>query len=146
MITLKIIVILLTVTSWLAGFLTYDLFFRVRKIIRKNKMTMIIKLILISLITCFIIDVSGVLDSMDNMLQKVLGNKMYRVPKPFSCSLCMTFWCCLFYLLFSGNFTLALVSFTCVLSMLTPIITRILYFIRDFLDRVIENLEDYFSL
>lgn len=107
---------------------------------------MIYELILISLITCFIIDVSGVIDSMDNMLQKKLRNKMYKVPKPFSCSLCMTFWCCLFYLIITGNFTLGLVSFTCILSMLTPITTRILYFIRDFLDRVIENLEDYFSL
>lgn len=107
---------------------------------------MIINLILISFITCYIIDISGIIDSLDSFLQKKFKSPVYHTPKPFNCSLCMAFWFGLIYLLLAGSLTLPLITITCLLSMLTPVITRLLYFIRGFLDKVLEGFETYFNL
>jgi len=99
-------------------------------------------LFLIAFIAVFIIDYSGFIDEMGKMLTKVLASKVpLHIPKPFSCSLCTTFWVGLIYLLCIGKltiFTLALLGIVCIL---TPEILSIIYFGKDIINKVFEYLE-----
>ena len=42
--------------------------------------------------------------------EKIISNKLkfgqFKLPKPFSCPLCMTWWCCLIYIICIKQFTL----------------------------------------
>ena len=64
---------------------------------------MILNLLLINLILSYIIDVSGAVDSIKSFLKRILTKGKMSDPnyslKPFDCSLCMTFWVSLIYLL-----------------------------------------------
>lgn len=62
-----------------------------------------LNLLMITTIVCFVIDVSGIVDSIESMLSRWRG-KPCKLIKPFSCSLCMSFWIGLIYVLF--NFSL----------------------------------------
>lgn len=79
----------------------------------------IIDLILIAVIVVFIIDISGVVNSIKSGLKWVmtkgkLNSSDYRL-KPFDCSLCMNFWTSLIYLLIIGKFTLPYIACVCVI-------------------------------
>lgn len=58
---------------------------------------MILDLFLITIIICFIVDISGLIESIEWWLSKWLKVPC-KIPKPFSCSLCMTFWIGLIYI------------------------------------------------
>lgn len=58
---------------------------------------MILDLFLITIIICFLIDISGIIESIEWWLSKWLKVPC-KIPKPFSCSLCMTFWIGLIYI------------------------------------------------
>lgn len=62
-------------------------------------------IICIAVIVVFVVDYSGVVENVKKMLWRwVKGNKVY-IPfsvKPFDCSLCLTFWIGLIYLLVMG--------------------------------------------
>lgn len=74
-----------------------------------------------------VIDLSGIIDSLDSLLSKVLGVKAH-VPKPFSCSLCMTHWTGLIWLLCTGKLTLMLYAWLLLLSLLTTVVADLLRF------------------
>ena len=96
---------------------------------------MIIKLILIQLIIVFIIDLSGAVDSLKLFLSKILTKGKIQTTnfdfKPFTCSLCMTWWIGLIYLLICHSFTIPYIALVALLSFLTPISNSILLLIKD---------------
>lgn len=79
---------------------------------------MIIDLLLINAIVSMIF-LSGFVDSIDEAIYKRF--KPYHLPRPFSCALCMTTWCCIIWLLINGNLTL----FTLMLSLLSATLTSV---------------------
>ena len=85
----------------------------------------LVDLLLLSVIICFIVDISGAL-------------RKFR--KPWSCSLCMTFHCGILYLLFTGNFTIQGVAFVAVLSMMSPIITGFLLTLKELLNYILHKI------
>lgn len=101
-------------------------------------------LLIITAIIVFIIDLSGIV----LILKKKLWKKLYGIIpfkedwslKPFDCSLCMTFWIGLLYLIIIGSFTIPYIGYVCLLSFLTPIIQEILLMIKDLLIRLIRIL------
>lgn len=99
---------------------------------------MIVNLLLITLIIVFIIDLSGIIDSIETVLSKFLNGKA-RVPKPFSCSLCMTWWVGLIYLLCIHQFTLIWISIVALFAFLTPVFSAILVWIRETLIWVVDK-------
>lgn len=105
------------------------------------------KLFLIAFIAVFIIDYSGFIDEMGKILTKVLASKVpLRIPKPFSCSLCTTFWVGLIYLLCIGKltiFTLALLGIVCIL---TPEILSIIYFGKDLFNNIMDSISKFLNL
>lgn len=99
---------------------------------------MLIDLFLITLIIVFIIDISGFVDEMETILSKWLKGKA-RVPKPFSCSLCMTWWTGLIYLLIIGEFTLLWIATVALFALLSGVLATLLICVRETLNWVIEK-------
>lgn len=102
--------------------------------------------ILIAVICVCIIDLSGFVESIDWGLQKWLGSPLYHVPKPFSCSLCMTWWCCFFYMLIYGCLSLYGIAAALVIALFTPVIEHTVTIIRDIADRLVFVIASFFSI
>ena len=96
---------------------------------------MIIELILIQLIIVFIIDLSGAVDSFKLFISKILTKGKIQTTnfdlKPFTCSLCSTWWIGLIYLLICHSFTIPYIALVALLSYLTPLSSSILLLIKD---------------
>jgi hypothetical protein len=95
------------------------------------------ELILITFLVVWIIDLSGIIDSIENGLGKWLKCKV-NIPKPFSCSLCSTWWVGLIYLLIVGKFNLYMIAYVGLLAFLTPFFYNLLILIRDLLNKLID--------
>ena len=108
----------------------------------------LIKLLLISLIVVFIVDISGAIESLKSGIKWVLtkgkmNHSNYSL-KPFDCSLCMTFWCCLLYLYLVGEFTLPYIAFTCLLATFTGLFKSAILLVEDVLIKIIQAIyENY---
>ena len=96
---------------------------------------MIIELILIQLIIVFIIDLSGAVESFKLFISKILTKGKIQTTnfdlKPFTCSLCSTWWVGLIYLLICHSFTIPYIALVALLSFLTPLSSSILLLIKD---------------
>lgn len=86
---------------------------------------MFLDLLLIAVVVCFVVDISGALRNFK---------------KPFSCSLCMTWWTGLIYLLVTGNFNLLGIAWVAFLSMMSSVITGILLWFREIVTCIIVKL------
>ena len=106
--------------------------------------TTIINLLLIQFIIVGIIDVSGFVQELEAFLSKWLKIRA-KIPKPFSCSLCTTWWTGLIYLLITGNLTLPLVAFTLFISLLTTVTKDIIYLIQDIFIKIIDIISKMIS-
>lgn len=108
---------------------------------------MFLDLLFLALITVFIIDYSGVIQSLEEGLQKWLKmpNRAH-IPKPFSCSLCMTFWLGLFYLLITAHFSLMGVAYVCFLAAMSQVLFMAINFVKGLFIKVIILLEDALDL
>lgn len=109
-------------------------------------MKAVLDLLLLTVIICFIIDVSGISNDIKKFVSKLILKytkiKIYWEElklKPFLCSLCMTFWSGLGYLLFTSNFTIPYIALVSFLSLISSNISGFLFCIKDIL-ALIENL------
>lgn len=98
-------------------------------------------IILISLICVFVIDCTDIIPT----VKRRIGNLIYHrdvnlTLKPFDCSLCMSFWCGLFYILLTGSFSLPLLFLVCLSSYFTPIYKEIYDFVTDMMQTLISNI------
>lgn len=113
-------------------------------------MEVILDLILIQIIVCMIVDLSGIIDSIKTAISKILTKGKISTTdfdiKPFSCSLCMTFWTCLIYLFITGHFTILFIAVTCLLAYLAQIMTSILITIKDILIKINDLIYKLFRL
>lgn len=101
----------------------------------------LLNLLFLSIITCFIVDISGFIDTIKTTLSKILTkNKIntsnFRL-RPFDCSLCCVWWICLGYLIYAHIFTIPYIAFVAVLSLCSKNITGILIFWGDLITSVI---------
>lgn len=105
------------------------------------------QLLLIQLICVLLIDVAGVPeDFLTPIVKRLTGAKIGTIGKPFSCSLCMTFWTGLIFLLATGNFTLVNFTLVILVACLTPVTVMLWFFANDFLKKMIDTIYDYFNL
>lgn len=104
-------------------------------------------LILIGFIVVFIIDYSGFIEEADKILTKVLKSKIaLHIPKPFSCSLCSTFWLGLIYLLCVGQFNLLNIAGVIVVSAFTPEILAFIYFMKDLYNYIMDGITKFLNM
>ena len=98
----------------------------------------IFDLILLQLITVFIVDLSGGIESLKLFISGYLTKSKIKSTdfsmKPFDCSLCMMHWVGLIYLLVTG-FSIPSYAVVCILSLLTPVTSNLLLYIRDSINK-----------
>lgn len=99
-----------------------------------------IDMFLLSLVTVYIVDLSGFTDSWKGALSAWLKRPVLKSIKPFDCSLCMTWWVCLTYALISGHLTLPFIAYAALLSFLSYPMGQILIFIREGILALINKL------
>ena len=93
-----------------------------------------IDLLLLCLVVIFIVDISGWTDTWLGWLSRWLGHTVKEF-KPFTCSLCMTWWTGLIYLLITGRLCITLVAYVALLAWLSFPLSQLLIFIRELLLR-----------
>ena len=106
---------------------------------------MLYQLLLIQIIIVFIIDLSGIIDTLKSVISRLLtgySNFNQFSIKPFDCSLCMMFWSGLIYIIASAHFCLLNLLWVCLLSYLTPITNTILINIKDILLYLLNKIYD----
>lgn len=92
-----------------------------------------IELLIIQLFVVFVIDLSGIIEEMEKIIAKWLKVTKVHIPKPFSCSLCTTFWLSIIYILCTGHFTIPYIGFCALMAYLTPAAYNILIALKDIL-------------
>jgi hypothetical protein len=101
----------------------------------------ITNLLLIAVIIVNLIDLSGFIDEIEKGLSKWLHINAH-IPKPFSCSYCLTHWVGLIYLIASGQITLANYAILLVICFLTPEINDIELWFKQAIDRILATFFD----
>lgn len=96
---------------------------------------MLIDLLLLNVATCYIVDVSGVMDSIKEAVWKYAfkSTKEYTGfnAKPFDCSKCMCFWVTLIFCLFHATGLILSLFLAALMSLFSESITLTLLLIRD---------------
>lgn len=106
-------------------------------------MSVILDMVMISVIVCFIVDVSGVMDDIRRMVARFIGRKTGLKPdwrelklKPIGCSLCSVWWTCIAYILFKDCLSIENVFYAAVLSLLSSNISGFLFSVKDALSSI----------
>lgn len=98
-------------------------------------------LLLIAIIVVFCIDLSGAMEKLNrwvwSKLYKGIKYTDWTIPL-FGCSLCITWWIGLLYILFTGMFTWKYIAFVALISFLTPVIKDIMILIQDLFNKLID--------
>lgn len=104
----------------------------------------LLELFMLTVIVCFIIDLSGIQDSVKRAIWKwVFNNKKpfqdFEMKFPF-CSLCMTHHILLLYVLFTNSFSIFVYMFICLLSFQSSNITSFLIGMNDVVTKFINKI------
>lgn len=112
---------------------------------------LIFNLFLIAIFFVFVIDYAGFITTIEEGLSKMISNTRQRnihihIPRPFSCSLCCSFWTGLIYIIVTNNFSILNLILVAAAAATTPIIAEIMSFTRDLLIQVIYWLRKLFRI
>lgn len=100
-------------------------------------------LLFIAFIYVFGIDICGFWNTISSTIKQLLTKGKMFQPfglKPFSCSLCMTFWTGAVYLVATHNLTIANLAFVCLVAMLTPRLADFMRVLSDLLAALIDEI------
>lgn len=101
-------------------------------------MSIFAELPLVAVVVVFIVDLSGFTSSWRTALARFLRVTSLRPLRPFDCSLCMTWWCCLAWAAIRGGFSLLTVTESALLAFLSVPINSAMIFIHEWLVFLIE--------
>jgi len=96
-------------------------------------------LLFLTFVVVFVVDLSGFTETWLGWLSRWLGRTV-RELKPFSCSLCSTWWAGLVYLVATGRFCIPLVAYVALMAFASFPISEILIFTRETLLKWIRKL------
>ena len=85
-----------------------------------------------------VIDLSGIIDDAELRLSKWIKANV-RIPKPFSCSLCCSWWVNLIYLLCIGKLTLPYIAIVALFAFLTPVFALLFVWVRETLNKALNK-------
>ena len=104
----------------------------------------IIDLILINLITVYIIDQSGAVDSFKSGLKSLLTKGKMKDPdyslKPFDCSLCMTFWLSIIYLIVTNHISIVYFALACLNSYMSQYANDLFIVFKHFWSKMMDKI------
>lgn len=110
----------------------------------------ILNLFIISVIWVLILDLSGFALTIDKTLYKIFYPKRpFREDahfKPWDCSLCLTFWTSLIYLIVIHSLTLPNIAFSLLFAWLTTTEKDIFIMVKDMVTKLIDLLYTLFKL
>ena len=103
--------------------------------------------LIISVLWICAIDELGFSDELGIYLTKITRSKVpLKLPKPFSCSTCMTWWTGLFYLLIVNQLTFVNILFLILISASTDLTFHIYKTLKGFFHRMLDAVDNYFGL
>ena len=109
---------------------------------------MYIDLLILTLITVFVIDISGFFREISKHIYRWIFDNKKEMPEnfdwdyvsiffhPLKCSLCASFWIGIIYILTTGTFTILNFGYVALLSFLTPVLKDILILVKDILTTI----------
>lgn len=100
---------------------------------------MIIDLILIQVIVVILIDISGIVQSVEGLIARLLSLKKVSIYM-LECSFCMNHHTAVIYLLLTGALSLKNYCFVLILSFLTSVTKDLLWGVRDRLIKLVSKL------
>lgn len=100
-----------------------------------------VNLIALSAVIAYITEVSGIIDTLKYALGRWLGVTVSRL-KPLDCSLCMTWWCGLIYIICVGECSVINIAFIALLSALAHNIAEGIMLISDSISLGIDKIRD----
>lgn len=101
-------------------------------------MTVYLEMLALAAVVVFIVDLSGFTDTVLDFASRVSGRRVISM-KPFTCSLCSTFWACCIWALCRSSFGIATLAWSAALAYITPVIGGALALIRAALQAVIDK-------
>lgn len=96
-----------------------------------------------------VIDQFRFVDEITTIISGWMTNGLIRKPldiKPFSCSLCSSWWLNLIYIIVTHKLTIPMVLYILLLSWMTPVINDILTLTRETIKRTINRIGDKINL
>ena len=104
-----------------------------------------LNIFLITIILCLLVDITGVVESIKNLLKKWLNIRGEVNFKPFDCSLCMSHHINLVYFIYiyitvGVEYPLVVYAYILFLAVNTTNITSMLLYIRDLIENIIHKL------
>ena len=107
---------------------------------------MLLTLLAITVIICYVVDLSGIVGSVKWLIWKKICNGIGKPEnvklKPFECSLCMTFWCGILYLILTAQLSLLSLLMISMLSFFSKNVTGFLRWIQEALVALEDKLYD----
>ena len=102
-------------------------------------MEVCLNLLIITLMIVYVLDISGFVDDgIQPFFRKHFKGQLKT--KPFLCSLCMSHWIGLLYIIITGTFSIPMWGYVCLLSLLTPVFYNLLIGLREFLLKITSNV------
>lgn len=102
-------------------------------------MNVIIDLLLIQVIVVILIDISGIVQSVEGLIARLLSLKKVSIYM-LECSFCMNHHTAVIYLLLTGALSLKNYCFVLILSFLTSVTKDLLWGMRDRLVKLVSKL------
>ena len=102
-------------------------------------MNVITDLILIQIIVVILIDISGIVQSIEGLIARMLSLKKVSIYM-LECSFCMNHHTAVIYLLLTGELSLKNYCFVLILSFLTSVTKDLLWGVRDRLIKLVSKL------
>lgn len=102
-------------------------------------MNVIIDLLLIQVIVVILIDISGIVQSVEGLIARLLSLKKVSIYM-LECSFCMNHHTAVMYLLLTGALSLKNYCFVLILSFLTSVTKDLLWGVRDRLIKLVSKL------
>ena len=110
----------------------------------------ILTLLLIATIWTFILDLCGFAQTIDKLLYRIFyKGRAFRDDarfKPFDCSLCMSWWTGLIYLILTHSFTVLNIAILLCFAWLTPLIKDLFTLIKDIIIKLVDIIYKTFNL
>ena len=108
-----------------------------------------INCLFITIIWIVILDRLHFWDDFSTMISGWLSGGKIKKPldwKPFNCSVCMSFWTNLAYIIVTNQFSILMVLYILVLSWGTPIISSILTLVKNLFLKFINTIANKFDI
>ena len=106
-------------------------------------MDILIDILMIAWLCVFVIDCTTILPDFEEWVKSHRGwwCRTYQNRKPFTCSLCMSWWLSLAWILINNRFTLPFIAFAAIVAFLTPQIKGIVQLLVDCMQRCITRID-----